>query len=89
MTGFLLDAREPAETAAERGPDALRERLGELPRDRTIHVFCRSGQRYYMATRILLQNRFNARNISGGTLAYATPIQAMNACKRDQLFDLV
>ena len=38
------------------------QRLGELPRDREIHVICRSGQRAYYATRILLQNGFNARD---------------------------
>ena len=60
----------------ERGPGAiniplqqLRTRLAELPRNREIHVFCRSGQRADYATRILLQNGFNARNISGGMLA--------------------
>jgi rhodanese-related sulfurtransferase len=47
----------------------LRQRLEELPRDREIHVICRSGQRAYYATRILLQNGFKAKNISGGMLA--------------------
>ena len=74
---FLLDVRSPAELAVEQAPgainiplDQLRARLGELPRDRAIHVICRSGQRAYYATRILLQNGFNARNISGGMLSY-------------------
>ena len=49
----------------------LRARLGELPRDREIHVICRSGQRAYYATRVLLQNGFKARNISGGMLSLA------------------
>jgi len=49
----------------------LRSRLGELPRDREIHVICRSAQRGYYATRILLQNGFKAKNISGGTLSRA------------------
>jgi rhodanese-related sulfurtransferase len=47
----------------------LRARLGELPRDREILVICRSGQRAYYATRILLQNGFKARNLSGGMLS--------------------
>jgi rhodanese-related sulfurtransferase len=51
-------------------PD-LRARLDELPRDREIHVICRSGQRAYYATRILLQNGFDARNVSGGMLSHA------------------
>ena len=73
---FLLDVRSPAELAVEQAPgavniplDQLRARLGELPRDRAIHVICRSGQRAYYATRILLQNGFNARNIAGGMLS--------------------
>jgi rhodanese-related sulfurtransferase len=75
---FLLDVREPVELVIESMPGAvnipmgqLRDRLGELPRDREIHVICRSAQRAYYATRILLQNGFNARNISGGMLSRA------------------
>jgi len=73
---YLLDVREPVELAVESVPGAvnipvgqLRARLGELPRDREIHVVCRSAQRAYYATRILLQNGFKAKNVSGGTLA--------------------
>lgn len=76
--GFLLDVREPVELAVEQVPGAfniplgqLRARLGDLPRDREIHVFCRSGQRSYTATRVLLQHGFKVRNISGGTLSRA------------------
>ncbi|MCX6244156.1 MAG: FAD-dependent oxidoreductase [Bacteroidetes bacterium] len=78
MAGFILDVREPFELAVENVPGAaniplgqLRSRLGELPRDREIHVICRSGQRAYMATRILLQNGFKAKNVSGGMLSRA------------------
>ena len=49
-------------------PGQLRNRLGELPRDKEINVFCCSAQRSYCARRILLQNRFKAKNISGGML---------------------
>jgi rhodanese-related sulfurtransferase len=75
---FLLDVREPVELAVESLPGAanipmgqLRSRLGELPRDREIRIICRSAQRAYYATRVLLQNGFNARNISGGMLSRA------------------
>jgi NADPH-dependent 2,4-dienoyl-CoA reductase/sulfur reductase-like enzyme/rhodanese-related sulfurtransferase len=78
VSGLLLDVREPTELAVENVPEALnipigqlRARLGELPRDREIDVICRSGQRAYIATRILLQNGFAARTISGGMLALA------------------
>ena len=77
-SAFLLDVREPVELAVECVPAAvnipmgqLRSRLGELPRDREIHVICRSAQRAYYATRILLQNGFKAKNISGGMLSRA------------------
>jgi NADPH-dependent 2,4-dienoyl-CoA reductase/sulfur reductase-like enzyme/rhodanese-related sulfurtransferase len=75
---FLLDVREPIELVVESVPSAvnipigqLRSRLGELPRDREIFVICRSAQRAYNATRILLQNGFRTRNISGGMLSRA------------------
>jgi NADPH-dependent 2,4-dienoyl-CoA reductase/sulfur reductase-like enzyme/rhodanese-related sulfurtransferase len=73
---LLLDVREPVELAVESAPGAvniplgqLRARLGELPRDREIRVICRSGQRAYYATRVLLQNGFKARNLAGGMLS--------------------
>jgi len=75
---FLLDVREPVELAVESVPGAvnipmgqLRSRLGELPHDREIDIICRSAQRAYYATRILLQNGFKARCISGGMLSRA------------------
>jgi len=74
--GFLLDVREPVELAVESEPRAvnipigqLRSRLGELPRDREILVICRSGQRAYYATRMLLQKGFKARTLAGGMLS--------------------
>ncbi|MFI3219992.1 MAG: FAD-dependent oxidoreductase [Methylococcales bacterium] len=78
MNEFLLDVREPMELAVESVPNAIniplgqiRDRLNELPLDREIHVICRSGQRAYYATRILLQHGFNAKTISGGMLSLA------------------
>ncbi len=75
---FLLDEREPVERALESVPGSidiplgqLRSRLTELPKDREIHVICRSGQRAYYATRILLQNGYQARVLSGGMLSRA------------------
>jgi len=75
---LLLDVREPVELSVENVPDAvniplgqLRDRLEELPRDCEILVICRSAQRAYSATRILVQNGFKARTLSGGTLSRA------------------
>jgi NADPH-dependent 2,4-dienoyl-CoA reductase/sulfur reductase-like enzyme/rhodanese-related sulfurtransferase len=76
--GFILDVREPFELAVENIPGAtniplgqLRGRLNELPKDKEINVLCRSAQRAYYATRILLQNGFKTKNISGGMISYA------------------
>ena len=75
--GFLLDVRHPEELAVEQLQgvvnipiDELRGRLDELPRDREILVICRSGQRAYYATRILVQNGFTARTVAGGMLSH-------------------
>ncbi|HEY8899748.1 MAG TPA: rhodanese-like domain-containing protein, partial [Chthoniobacterales bacterium] len=69
----LLDVREPSEFAAGHLPGAvniplgaLRSRLGELPRDAELGVYCGVGQRGYYATRTLAQHGFRARNLSGG-----------------------
>jgi NADPH-dependent 2,4-dienoyl-CoA reductase/sulfur reductase-like enzyme/rhodanese-related sulfurtransferase len=74
--GVLLDVREPIELAVEQVPGVLniplgqlRARLDELPRDQEIHVICRSGQRAYYATRLLMQAGFKVRNVSGGMLS--------------------
>ena len=83
---FLLDVRQPVELVIEsvRGAvniplSELRARLGELPRNREILVICRSAQRAYYATRILLQNGFKARTLSGGMLS-----RALLAARREQ-----
>ena len=75
---FLLDVRQKPELAVEQVPGAvniplheLRQRLDELPHDREILVVCRSGQRAYYATRLLLQKGFDARVVSGGMLSHA------------------
>jgi len=70
---LVVDVRTAAETAAGAVPGSLniplgelRARLTELPRDREIWVHCGVGQRSYYAFRILRQNGFNVRNLSGG-----------------------
>ena len=78
ITGFLLDVREHFEIAVEDFAGSvhipmgeLRARMGELPKDKEINVICRSGQRAYIATRLLIQNGYKAKTISGGLLSYA------------------
>ncbi len=70
---LMLDVREPAEFKRGSYPGALnlplhqlRSRLDELPRDREIWTFCFVGQRSYYAARILAQNGYKVKNISGG-----------------------
>ena len=84
--GFLLDVRNPPELEVESISGVLniplpqlRARLDELPRDREILVICRSGQRAYYATRILLQNGFTAQTIAGGMLARSHATQSERA----------
>lgn len=69
----LVDVREPVEFAAGHLPGAislplgqLRARLGGLPRDRVLGIYCGVGQRGYYASRILAQHGFRAKNLSGG-----------------------
>lgn len=73
----LLDARTPAEVARGAVPgsinipvDDLRARMNELPRDQEVMVYCQVGLRSYIANRILLQNGFKTKNISGGYRLY-------------------
>lgn len=69
----FLDVREPGEFSRGHQKDArnipvgaLRGRLGELSPDDDLRVYCAVGQRGYLATRILLQSGFQARNLAGG-----------------------
>jgi rhodanese-related sulfurtransferase len=80
---FLLDVREPMELAIENVSGAtnipigqLRTRLNELPRDKEIMVICRSAQRAYYAARVLQQNGFAAKIISGGMLSRAHTVSS-------------
>ena len=79
---LVVDVRHPTEVAASRVPGTisiplgeLRQRLGELPRDREIWVHCAAGQRSYYASRILKQNGFRVRNLSGGMKMYQMTVK--------------
>ncbi|MFP4601283.1 MAG: FAD-dependent oxidoreductase [Persicimonas sp.] len=69
----LLDVRGPEEFEAGTIPgalniplDSLRERLDQLDADTPLAVVCKEGLRGYLATRILVQNGLDARNLLGG-----------------------
>ena len=76
---ILLDTRTPFEYMREHAEDFiniplddLRERLGELDKTKQIYVMCQSGLRSYLATRILMQNGFDAYNFAGGFRLYSS-----------------
>lgn len=59
--------------------DDLRSRLNELPKDKSIVLYCAAGHRGYFAARILMQSGFkDVYNLSGGfkTYEYATQKQS-------------
>jgi len=74
---FLLDTRTASEYKRGTIPgainipvDELRDRLGEIPRDKEILAFCQAGLRGYLACKMLRQNGFNCRNLTGGYKIY-------------------
>jgi rhodanese-related sulfurtransferase len=76
-TPTTLDVRVPSAVAANAIPSTiripmaeLRSRLDELPRDQEIWIHCVVGQTSYNAVRLLAQNGFNVRNLSGGITTY-------------------
>ena len=76
---ILLDTRTPFEYMRGRADgfiniplDDLRERIGELDKTKKIYVMCQSGLRSYLATRILMQNGFEAYNFAGGFRLYSS-----------------
>ncbi|MCE5273733.1 MAG: FAD-dependent oxidoreductase [Deltaproteobacteria bacterium] len=48
----------------------LRDRLGELDREKICIPFCATGLRSYLAHRILIHHGFRSRNLSGGYKTY-------------------
>jgi NADPH-dependent 2,4-dienoyl-CoA reductase/sulfur reductase-like enzyme/peroxiredoxin family protein/rhodanese-related sulfurtransferase/TusA-related sulfurtransferase len=50
--------------------DSLRARLGELDLSKPVYITCQVGLRGYVAARILMQNGFDAYNLSGGYRLY-------------------
>ncbi|MBR6135090.1 MAG: FAD-dependent oxidoreductase [Clostridia bacterium] len=75
---YLLDVRTQREFdnghiqgSAHVPLDEIRGRLSELPKDRTIYLYCQAGLRAYLACRILSQNGFDCVNLSGGYGLYS------------------
>lgn len=55
-------------------PDSLRERIGEIPKDKPVYVHCHSGLRSYIAYRILVGNGYDCFNLAGGWRLYESVI---------------
>jgi queuine tRNA-ribosyltransferase len=73
----ILDVREPDEVAKARVDGTqhiplgdLAERLGEVPRDRTVYVMCHAGPRSAKATQYLEAQGIDAVNITGGIVEW-------------------
>ncbi|HMV34587.1 MAG TPA: FAD-dependent oxidoreductase [Turneriella sp.] len=75
----LLDVRGageikhyPVESDYQIPVDHLRENLSQIPKDKPLALLCQSGQRSYVAQRILKQSGFKeVYNITGGWLGLA------------------
>ncbi len=76
---LLVDVRTPSEVAQGALPDALHipmavipMRANELPKDREMVIYCRSGARSYHSCQFLTQQGFdNVVNLRGGIIAWA------------------
>jgi rhodanese-related sulfurtransferase len=73
----LIDVREPHEHEAGRIAGARHIELSQLSaaaatidRDRPVVFYCRSGQRSGLAAEAFRASGFDARNLSGGLLAW-------------------
>ncbi len=81
---FFIDVRTPEEfslgtisSSVNIPHTEIRSRLGEIPGNRKIVVFCKVGQRGYLAERILRQNGFSdVCNLSGGITTWESAIRA-------------
>ncbi|MEG1808092.1 MAG: FAD-dependent oxidoreductase, partial [Cetobacterium sp.] len=70
---FILDVREEIELVTGFFENSvniplseLRDRIGEIPKDKEIWTYCAVGLRGYLSERFLSQNGYNVKNISGG-----------------------
>lgn len=76
-TATVVDVRRPEERAdgliegaLEIGLEELMERSGEIPRDRTVIFYCKTGSRSAMAAQAFRQGGFDAYSLAGGFEAW-------------------
>lgn len=75
--GLLLDVRDEIERelgyidgSINIPLGELRNRLSEIPKNKTIYVYCQVGIRGYIAARILMQAGYKVKNLDGGYKTY-------------------
>jgi rhodanese-related sulfurtransferase len=75
---LLLDVRTPAEHASQSIEGSyfipvqeLAHRIGELPRDKEIVVYCRVGSRSAFESTYLARLGYNVKNLEGGIVAWS------------------
>ena len=73
----LIDVREADEFASGHLPGAINlplsdflERYGELDKDKSYHIICRSGARSAQACAFLEEEDYDVTNVAGGTIAW-------------------
>ena len=97
-TSLLIDSRTVEEFnmghingAVNIPVDDIRSRLGEIPKDKKIVIYCAVGLRGYIASRILMQHGYtNVFNMSGGYKTYSCAMSDMttpNSCINKNIED--
>lgn len=79
---LLIDVREPGEfkgghiQGAKNIPlSELNRRLDEIPKDRDLLIYCRSGMRSKTAAKVLMKNGFNRiAHLRGGISSWTDPL---------------
>ncbi|GMK39327.1 hypothetical protein PCCS19_23810 [Paenibacillus sp. CCS19] len=75
---MLIDVREPGEVKQGYIPGAiniplsrLQQRVSEIPSDRSVYLYCRSGMRSKQAAKILSKRGYqNLAHLQGGIMAW-------------------
>jgi CoA-disulfide reductase len=77
--GLLIDVREPMERefgfikgSINISLNDLRNKLNDIPKDKTVYVSCQVGLRGYLASRILKNNGYHVKNVDGGWKTYSS-----------------
>lgn len=90
----LLDVRDESEHELGKIPgsinvplNSLRDNLDSYSKDETIYVTCQVGLRGYLASRILRQNGFNVKNLSGGYKTWSQVRRDFDALETVQAAD--